>query len=174
MGLSTEVKELLRYLNQNPSIRNQIRAGHDQTLLYAGHFFKPIWDEIKDERKALGLVHSKVILSDVLDEIDLPNAPYANFMEWMQNLDKIKPWDKNGYIAWRALSGIFASNASGKVSFLIGGGVSKSNNKVFAATEIHVLDRNPRIDPVTKNALQYYLRCVNTKHTEINTGLIHG
>jgi hypothetical protein len=174
MGISNEVKELLRYLNRNPALRNQIRAGHDRTLLYAGHFFKPIWKEIEEDRRALGLTHSKVILPDVLARIRLSNSPYPTFKEWLINLDKIQPWDKNGYIAWRALSGIFASNASGKVSFLIGGGVSKSDNKVFAATEIHVLDRNTKIDIVTKDAIQYYLRCMKSGRAEINTGLIHG
>lgn len=174
MGLNQETRELLIYLNKHPEIRNKIRAEHDQTLLYAGNFFKPIWKEIEDDRRALGLTYSKKILPDILARIRLLNAPYPTFKVWLEQLDKIQPWKKNGYVAWRALSGIFASNATGKVSFMIGSGVSKSNNKVFAVTEIHVLDRNPKIDAVTKDAIQYYLRCVRSKNSEINTGFIHG
>jgi len=174
MGLHHDIRELLVYLSKNPSIRNQIRAERDRTLLYAGNFFKPVWKEIYDYRRAMGLAHDKTILPDILEKIRLPDAPYSTFKEWLEELDKIQPWVKNGYIAWRALSGIFASNAKGKVSFMIGGGVTKANKKVFAATEIHVLNRNPQIDPVTKSAVQYYLRCIQSGDPGINTGVILG
>jgi len=71
------------------------------------------------------------------------------------------------------LSGIYASKAIGSVSFYIGSGVSKSN-KVFAATEIPVLLRNPHVDPVTKDILSYYQRCIQSGQTAINFGFIGG
>ena len=71
---------------------------------------------------------------------------------------------------WRALSGIFAANATGKVSFWIGGGVNES--KVFVVTELKVLLRNPHVDPVVKDLLEYYLRCVQNKNPDMNVGFI--
>ena len=72
---------------------------------------------------------------------------------------------------WRALSGIFAANAAGKVSFWVGGGVNDS--KVFVVTEIKVLARNPNVDPmVNGNLLEYYLRCVQNKNPDMNVGFI--
>lgn len=120
----------------------------------------------------------KTILPDILPQIRLQNAPHHDLLTWVKYIDSLYPqsyeWLKNGYIAWRALSGIFASNAQGSVSFMIGQGVSKIEKKVFAVTEIHVLDRNPNVDAVTKDAIQYYLRCVRTKQADISMGIIHG
>ncbi len=174
MPLSPETRELLKFLNSHPGVRNQIRAHRNKTLLYAGRFFKPVWQEIVQAKRTNGAVADKTILPEVLERIRLPNQPNRNLLEWAQEIDAIKPWEQNGYIAWRALSGIFASNAVGAVSFLIGSGVTKENNKVFASTEIHVLERNPNVDQVTKDAVQYYLRCVRTNRADIDTGLIHG
>jgi hypothetical protein len=28
---------------------------------------------------------------------------------WAKSLDRLVPWEQNGFIAWRALSGIFAA-----------------------------------------------------------------
>ena len=61
MPLHSEIKELLIFLNQNPQIRKTIRAAPNKTLLYAGHFFKPVWQEIENERRVAGLSFDKII-----------------------------------------------------------------------------------------------------------------
>ena len=74
-----------------------------------------------------------------------------------------------------SLSGIFASNAIGAVSFQVGSEVSQK--KVFAMTEVSVLARNPRVDPLTKELLAYFQRCIHTRQTDIiniNVGFIAG
>ena len=172
MPLHSDTKELLIFLRENPLIRQRIKAEPDNTLLYAGHFFTPIWIQIEADRKYDGLSAGKTILPDVLKKILLTGLPHRNLLEWVKQIDKVYPWNQNGYIAWRALSGIFASNATGAVSFMIGSGVSKAEKKVFAATEISVLDRNPNIDKITKDIIQYYLKCIKEGKSDINLSLI--
>lgn len=173
MRLHSDIKELLKFLQKNPVIRNKISAKPNKTLLYAGNTFgAPVWMRIKEDHRNYGLSYGKTILPDALENIYLTGKPYKNLLEWANKLDEIKPWDKNGYIIWRALSGIFASNAIGAVSFMIWGGVLKSELKVFATTEVSVLNRNPLIDNVTKDILQYYLRCVENNQSDINFSII--
>ena len=95
-------------------------------------------------------------------------------LAWVEDLDRHTPWRDNDYIVWHAVSGIFASNASGAVSFMIGSGVSKRALKVFACTEAGVLDRNQDIDQVSKDMLQYYLRCIENGDDGMNVALMHG
>lgn len=161
-------KELLRFLHDNPAVRSRIRASPDHTLLYAGHFFKPAWQEIEGRRIGDPQLRGKTILPDILRGIHVPS--YPNLLVWAQDIDLIEPWRENGFVVWRALSGVFAANAVGKVSFYIGEGVDRS--KVFAATELAVLDRNRSIDPLTKDLIAYYRRCVATPQTEINFAFI--
>lgn len=174
MALHSDIKELLVFLKENQIVRHMIRAEPNKTLLYAGHFNAPVWMQIVEDKRTQGLSYEKTILPDVLERIQVPGQQYGNLLEWAKKLDTIQPWEQNGYIIWRALSGIFASNAMGAVSFMIGSGVSKAENKVFAATEISVLNRNQMVDNVTKDAIQYYLRCIETKQSDMNLSLIHG
>jgi hypothetical protein len=44
--------------------------------------------------------------------------------------------------------------------------------KVFASTEVRALMKNPNVDPVAKDLLAYYERCVATKAADINVGFI--
>ncbi len=71
------------------------------------------------------------------------------------------------------LSGLFAANAEGAVSFWVGSKVTKTD-KVFAATEVAVLSRNPRIDATTRDLLAYFQRCIQSKQPNINLGFIAG
>ena len=48
MAMNQSTKEFLNFLQKNPAIRAQIKAPRDATLLYAGRFFKPMWQEIED------------------------------------------------------------------------------------------------------------------------------
>ncbi len=58
----------------------------------------------------------------------------------------------------------------------IGSGVQRrqpdEDNKVFAATEIAVLARNPNIDPTARDVLAYYQRCLLQGQTNMNFGYI--
>jgi hypothetical protein len=173
MPMYPQTKELLNFLQKNPAIRAQIAAPPNQTLLYAGEFFKPIWQELEQLKRSNGQIASKVLLPDVLAEIKTPGQAYPTLLAWAKALDALMPWKENGFIVWRALSGIFVANAHGTVSFYIGSKVTK-NEKVFAATEIHVLMRNPNIDAVTKDMLGYYQRCIQSGQSYINAGFIGG
>lgn len=173
MGLDPATKDFLKFLNKNPSLRLQIKAPHNKTLLYAGRQIQAAWREIEHMKRTEPSVREKVTLPDVLARLRTSNSQYPTLLSWVQSVDKIQPWKQNGFIAWRALSGIFAANASGQVSFIIGSGVAKEE-KVFAATELPILLRNPNIDTQTKDILAYYDRCVKSKNAALNFGFNAG
>jgi len=166
-------KDLLRYLRNNPGVRSRIAAAPNRTLLYAGSYFRPIWREVEQLRLINREIATKDLLPDVLGRIFTPGQPYPTLLLWAKSLDSLVPWEHNGFVAWRALSGIFASNAIGTVSFCVGSGVAKAD-KVFAATELPVLLRNPNIDSLTRDVLGYYERCIQTGQTAINFGFLGG
>lgn len=171
MPLEQPTKDLLVFLQKNPAIRDQIRAAPGKTLLYAGRFFKPMWQEISDLKRTNPQARDKETLPDVLSRIAVPSKPFSNLLLYVQDLERRVPWKPDGLTVWRALSGIFAANAVGAVSFQVGSGV-KADEKVFAATEVYVLARNPNIDATTRDLLDYYLRCVKSKTTDLNIGFI--
>lgn len=164
-------KDLLRFLQKNPGVRAQVRAAPDKTLLYAGTFFKPIWRELAELKRANAQVCAKTLLPDVLARIPVPGSAFPNLLAWAQHIDMLQPWKDNGFIVWRALSGLFAANAVGAVSFYVGSQVTR-DTKVFAATELSVLSRNPNVDSTTKDVLAYYQRCLQTKQANMNFGFI--
>src|SRR5579863_1728160 len=193
MPLQPPTKAFLSFLQKNPAIRDQIRAASGNTLLYAGAFFKPVWKEIADlkqsDRKAppretpqallegdarpeqVGpQVAAKETLPDVLARINSPNKSFVSLLAYVQDLERRVPWRPDGFTLWRALSGIFAANAVGAVSFSVASGVTK--DKVFAATELGILTRNPNVDALTKDVLAYYQRCLDSKQTAMNFGFI--
>jgi hypothetical protein len=165
--LQPPTREFLRFLHDNPSIRNRIRAAPDKTLLYAGKFFEAAWVEICDLKRKMPQFADKEILPDVLGRIPVVGRPSSNLLEWVISLEKLVPWEKNAFIAWRALSGLYAANAAGAVSFYIGSGISK--DKIFAANEVAVLSRNPNIDALTKEVLAYYQDILRTKQVDLGT-----
>jgi len=176
MPLLQPTKDLLGFLHRNPAIRTQIKAAPNKTLLYAGSVIKPAWKDIIDMKAANPEMRDKVILPDVLERILLTGQPFPNLLAWVKSIDALSPpapWKDNGFIAWRAVSGIFAANAVGAVSFYVGSPVSKAT-KVFAATEVSVLLKNPNIDHVTRDVLGYYDRCIKSGNPNISFGLIHG
>jgi len=172
-GLMPETQTFLEWLRGNPSIRSSLRAPHDQTLLYAGSFIRPMWADIAEAKRQHPETSQKKTLPDVLATLPGPGGPGSNLLAHVQELETKVPWRPDGFIVWRALSGIFASNASGAVSFLIGSGVSP-NSKVFAATELAVLERNPQIDSLTRDVLSYYRRCIESNQLDPNFGFISG
>ena len=168
-----QTQALLSYLQKNPGVRARIAAPPDKTLLYAGHFFMPIWKELEYFKLTHPEAAHKTLLPEVLARIQTPGQPHPTLLSWAKALDSLVPWQSNGFIAWRALSGIFASNATGAVSFEIGSGVLASE-KVFAATEVWVLMRNPKIDAMTRDILAYYERCIRSGKSNMNFGYRSG
>ncbi|MBZ5560957.1 MAG: hypothetical protein LAP13_00895 [Acidobacteriia bacterium] len=173
MPLQQPTKDFLKYLKRNPAIRDQIRAAPGKTLLYAGRFFKPMWKEIEELKRGNPQAWDKQTLPDVLVRILTPGSGFNNLLLYTQDVEGRVPWKPDGFVVWRALSGIFAANASGAVSFQIGSGV-KADEKVFAVTEVSVLLRNPNIDATTRDLLEYYVRCVQSKNADINVGQMAG
>jgi hypothetical protein len=171
MPMHATTRDFLSFLQKNPGLRARIRAPKDKTLLYAGSFFKPMWQEIADMKRSIPQLQDKVTLTEVLAAMPLHGAPFPHLLAWAERINSLQPWQDNGFVAWRALSGIFAANAVGSVSFQVGSGISKEA-KVFAATEIAVLARNPNVDTVSKDMLGYYQRCLELKHPGMNAGYI--
>jgi hypothetical protein len=171
MAFQPATKTFLSFLQQHPEIRRQIRAAPGRTLLYAGSFFKPMWKEIADYKRAHPEVAEKQMLPDVLARIPVLGSRHVNLLAYVQDLERQVPWQPDGFTVWRALSGIFASNAVGAVSFQIGSGV-ESGRKVFAATEASVLVRNPNVDATTKDLLSYFQRCIQSKEANVNIGFM--
>ena len=173
MALQRETKSFLAFLQGRPDVRGKIRAAPGRTLLYAGTFFKPVWKEIAELKRARPEFAAKELLPDVLARIPVPGTGHPHLLAYAQGVERAVPWRPDGFIVWRALSGIFAANAVGPVSFQIGSDVAASG-KVFAATELAVLLRNPNVDARTKDVLAYYQGCIQNKKTAINFGFISG
>jgi hypothetical protein len=171
MQLNAKTREFLRYLRTHPNVRREIRATIGQTLLYAGSFFKPMWKEMEEYKAAHPEIAAKETLGDVLRRIPAPGTSHATLFAYVDLLDKQVPLQPDGFTIWRALSGIFAANASGGVSFQIGSDITTAT-KVFASTEIAVLSRNPNISEESKDMLAYYERCIRRGEVDINTGFI--
>ena len=164
------------YLNSNRPVSSQIRAAPDKTLLYAGDYGtgvggRSMWREIALQKRTNPELRDKEMLSEVLARIHAPGTKFANLLEYIYDLESRVPPRPDAFKIWRVVSGIFAANATGKVSFQIGAGVTVSE-KVFASTEIRALMKNPNIDPVAKDLLAYYERCVASKQSDINVGFI--
>ena len=173
MPLLNQTKELLVYLQKNPAVRARIGARTDATMLYAGEFIRPMWQEMHHLKLTNPAAASKQLLPDVLAGIQTPGQQHPTLLAWAKALDSLLPWKENGFIAWRALSGIYASNARGSVSFAIGSKVTRSE-KVFAATELSVLLRNPNLDANTRDILAYYQRCIQNGVENVNFGFVGG
>ena len=170
-------KQFFKFLQDNPAIRNQIHAAPGKTLVYSGTFFAAAWKEIQARKLTDPQVAEKEILPEVLARIHVPGKllpnpakPFPTLLAYVKDLEGRVPSNPDAFMIWRALSGLFCANASGAVSFWIGGGVNDS--KVFVATEIKVLLRNPNVTPLTKDLLEYYLRCVQNKNADMNVGFI--
>ena len=174
MPLLAETRTFLKYLQQRKDVRDRIKAGRDKTLLYAGEHFAPSWREVQAlQRKQPGTVE---ILHDVLIKLPAPPPHSGTLLTYAETLAK-KEGAANGArgerVIWRALSGIFASNAEGKVWFCLGSNVDP-DTKVFALTEIFVLKRNPNISPESQDMLAYFERCVRTRNPDMLAGYLPG
>lgn len=173
MPLTPETKQFLSFLRSNPNIRKLIAAPPNATVLYAGSFIRPVWKDLEALKLSSPQFAQKKMLPDALVSIGTPGTGHKTLLDWAKVLDAVQPWKENGFIAWRALSGIYASNAVGTVSFYIASGITKTD-KVFAATELPVLLRNPNVAPITKDILSYYERCIQRGESAINFGFMGG
>jgi hypothetical protein len=169
MPLLQDTKDFLVFLRNNPVLRKRIAADRDKTLIYAGSFFKPVWREL-DELRKKSTEQNFQLLPDVLHRLPPPPGAPGSLKTYVEALtDQSRmPWRDNGFIIWRALSGIYASNAVGKVYVYAGSGITKE--KVLAITEINVLARNPNIDAVSLEIIRYLQNCVRTRKADINFG----
>ena len=171
MAFHKDTRAFMSYLQNNRPVRDRIRAKPDRTLLYAGHFFEPMWQEIERLKKTSPEINALQTLPDVLATIPSPDPSLPSLKAHVEALTRAVPWMPDGFITWRALSGIFASNASGRVYFCVGSDISKVN-KVLAATEVTVLLRNANIDATTRNIVEWLNVCVQTGKTDINFGFL--
>lgn len=176
--LHEQTKQFLSYLRRTPLARARICAPKDGTLLYSGKMMRNAWEEIAQLRER-GELPGLYTLPDVLANIPVPETGDPSLLRYTEATCKTVPWEDDGFIIWRALSGIFASQACGRVSFYIGSGISSDKHdvvhrKVFAVTELHVLARNPRVDTLTRDVLGYYLRCVENKNHALSFSFIGG
>ena len=110
------------------------------------------------------------MLPDVLARILVAGQPFPCLLEWAKALDHLTPWKENGFLVCVPYP-VLCSEVRSAVSFYIGSGISKAD-KVFAATELGVIARNPNVDGVTKDMVAYFKRCLETKSVDINSGFI--
>ncbi|MCW3473571.1 hypothetical protein [Limobrevibacterium gyesilva] len=170
MPLLQETRDFLIFLRQNSLLRRRIAAPPDKTLIYAGTLFKPAWKELAEIRARNPGDNNFELLPDVLNRLPPPPGAAGTLKTYVEVLtdERRMPWKDNGFVIWRALSGIYASNAIGKVYVYVGSGITRQ--KVLATTEINVLARNPNIDPVSLEVIRYIQDCVRTKNGNINFG----
>ena len=167
------VRTFLKFLHDNPGFRRLIAAPPDKTLVYAGRFIRGAWRDLEAMAAKDPEVHDYVILPSVLRTLPPPQGTAIgtkSMHEHLLSLEALEPWEKNGFVAWRAVSGIYASNAVGRVRFYVGCQISPKT-KVFAATEIWTLLRNAKLDPLSREIVEYLAEKVRTKQGDINFAL---
>jgi len=191
MPLLPETRNFLAYLQKHREMRDRIKAGPDKTILYAGDGFPtlggkrftPIWRELKSYQGRYQQKHQNhqtqppsvvETLHDVLEKLPAPPPNVGTLQSYAEKLaeqEKRANGPHGAGVIWRALSGIFASNAQGKVWFLVGSHVDP-DTKVFALTEVHVLRRNANISSTSRDMLEYYVRCVQKRDPDIAGGYL--
>ena len=89
MALLQPVRELLSFMQKNTALRARIAAPPNATLLDAGHFFRPVWQEIEQLRTSRPEVASKTLLPGVLARIATPGQPHPHLLAWAKALDAL-------------------------------------------------------------------------------------
>jgi hypothetical protein len=102
-----------------------------------------------------------------------PGTGYDSLLDWPKALDAVQPWKENGFIVLHALSGIYASDAVGTAPFYIASGIAKTD-KALQQLNSQSSRGNPNVDPLTKDILSYYERCIQRGESAINFGFIGG
>lgn len=185
-SLDPRTRAFLGYLQKNPTLRNRIRAAPDCSVAYAGSFPDgAAWERLLRRQLSDPGTNDFQMLPDVLRLIPCPAdlytavgvvtppqvrtlLDYVNFLTGERPNPPYEgvPWNDDGFIIWRALSGIFMSNAIGRVRLMIGD-APNPGSKVFYRTEIFVLDRNPNIDV-------FALGAVHQLRTQLKAGVLKG
>lgn len=189
MALSSHTTLFLRYLHDHPAVRRAIRASPGKALFYAGDvkntignahygfgYDSPVWKSLLKLQTAEAQWSDKEILPQVMERAPAPDTPFPSLRHYAaaveEELRRTLPKDApDMMIMWRALSGIFAANATGAVSFFLGA-QSGGANKVFAATEIWNLLRNEQVDQTTRDYLAYLKRCLDSGQVDLNATLL--
>ncbi len=171
MGFQDPTKRFLKYLRKHPDLRSRIRAPVGESVAYVGSFdSEPAFLRLLRLQLTDSKTNNFFMLPDVLRRIPAPAdlfaavglvAPppirtfldYVNFLTGEGGWAKQVPWSPDGFTIWRALSGIFVSNASGRLRLLVGDALNRGE-KVFFKTEVFVLERNPDIDLFSRTAIQ--------------------
>ncbi len=186
VGLRNPARGFQRYLRTHPEFRDQIHAPKDETVAYVGSYLsQPAWHHLLHLQLSDPKTNNFYMLSDILRRIAVPNDMFAEVglvtgpaIETM--LDYVNfitgdggrtpqvevPWDPDGFVIWRTLSGISMSNATGRVR-LLAADVPNRDAKIFFRTEVFVLSRNPGIDEFSKAAL-------DTLRGQIRSGAVVG
>jgi hypothetical protein len=163
-------KAFLHYLGQHLELRHRIRAAPNCAIAYVGDFSdgaawkrllrRQLSDPRENDFQMLPDVLKKILCPpDLYAEVGLITPPavrtlldYAQFLTGAGDYPAQIPVE-DGFIIWRALSGIFMSNAMGRVRLMVGEAPTPGT-KVFFRTEVFVLDRNPKIDVFARGAVQ--------------------
>jgi hypothetical protein len=177
--LRPETRQFLHYLQTQPLVRAQLKAPRDSTVLYAGKVVHEAYKEIKVLIATRAEYRHLVTLEEVLNGLPAPDTPFSTLQEYANSVLAVVPKLDDQFILWRALSGIYASNARGQVSFYTGTGISRDNDdvdrrKVFAVTELHVLGRNEKVDTLTQDIVAYYQRCLSNPQESTAFSFIGG
>lgn len=184
--LAAPTKAFLAFLQKHPDLRQRIAAAPGRTVAYAGDFTDgAAWQRLQRRQIGAPGTNDFQMLPDVLRAIPCPPGLYAavslvtppgvrtmyeyvGFLTGDKGLGYVAqvPWSDDGFIVWRALSGIFMSNARGRVRIMLGD-VAAPGEKVFFRTEVFVLDRNPNIDMFSREA-------IGALRTRIKSGALPG
>jgi hypothetical protein len=167
--LQTATRAFLAFLRCHPELRTRIAAEPGTSIFYAGSLLKPIEEELADVKRLSPDVAQKMTLGDVLSRLEVPELSSTSMLSYVLAIEQRVPRRPDAFILWRALSGIYATNAVGKVSFQIGSGMT-AMGRVFATTELGILLRNPHVDETSKDLLAYYDRCIRRGEDGVNVG----
>jgi len=168
--LAEPTKNFLAYLQKHPDLRQRIRAAPNRSVAYVGDFrdgaawMRLLRRQLSDPRAndfqmLPDVLKSIVCPPDLYPAIGLVTPPtvrtlldYVQFLTGEGPYPRQVPWNEDGFIIWRALSGIFMSNAIGRLRLMIGDAPAPGT-KVFFKTEVFVLERNPNIDLFARDAV---------------------
>lgn len=124
--------------------------------------------------------HDFVLLLTILKDMHPPQGTVIGTQTMYEHslmLDGLLLWESDGFLAWRAVLGSYASNASGKVRYYVRSCIPRMTGplgeapKVLAATEVWVVPRNRKIDEASRDMAEYLARCVRIKQVDINVAV---
>ncbi len=189
MALSSRTTLFLRYLHDHPAVRRALRASPGKALFYAGElkntignsyygfgYDAPVWRSLLALQKTEPQWADKEILPQVMERVPAPDTKFPSLRHYAESVEEelrrtLPRESPDMLIMWRALSGIYAANASGAVSFYLGAQAG-APQKVFAATEIWILLRNAQVDDTTRDYLAYLKRCLESGQADLNGTLL--